>query len=1277
MEKLRKISNQYVIVNKIGEGGFATVYKAADVALRKFVAVKRIKKEYTKNKKIVDMFRSEAVNTAKLEHENIVKVINFIKEEENYFIILDYVKGVDLEYLIMKNARNKRIMPSSLAAYIMLQTLKALDYAHTFKDELTGKEMNFVHYDVSPGNIMLYYNGRIKLTDFGIAKAGKAAQKGIRGKISYVSPEQVKGEEAGPLSDLFSAGLVFYEALTGRKAYKGSISAKLRQAKSAKVDLGVLKKKRKTPKQLIKIAEKLLKKDPGKRYQSARECISDLEAYLSNKKGIYEWESTYKKYLEKRLKAEISKAEEELKREAETDFSWLREEGKPIRKKRKPESQIVKEGEKTAESEETDKPPEYGEISEKDVKKKKKKPEDKAEGSKKKDEDSAAEFRKKLKKAKKKREKKKKKPEKPEGSKKKDEDSAAEFRKKLKEAKKKREKEKKKPEDKAEGSKKKDEDSAAEFRKKLKEAKEKREKEKKDEDSAAEFRKKLKRVKKSAKKKTGYSKGEDKKKKKINGRSKKRDKTVAPETKQLRKKSFSEEEKEKTVIDFVLDTAKRYRKIFVSVVFSLIFAALIFSAIDTFIHMTPVGLKIHNFIWPPAISIDTFPSGARIRIYDEDDVDIIEEGGYRRTTPSYVEKISPGTYTLELSKDDYGEMSRVITVLEDSAGEKRVTIADARREGDMYIVPFQVRVDVDSVPPDSVLLINGINVGSTPFTGDLEIGKHSLQLVKEGYEVLGLQQIPEQKETGVCVIDTSKPASRQDMVDENFWEIGDERLPDRKKKLNVTGSLWKYVTIESEPDGVDVKLKNKDTEEIRELGETPLRDLKIGFGEYVLEARRDGYKTTEKTLTVDAELEEVKNIQLKRYVNIRAFQEGTDRELNADVVMSNPRIDTIRGRTPIEAALPLENVDFSVRREPSYHPVNVRRDVADLDDTYIVEMRLRAPHLTVNVSDYVTGEGIGSAEVLINGELWKETDSSGRARGFIEKRPGEYEIEVKSDKYEDERHRGRVEIYRGQRREHDVRFGAPRDGTVWLKLPSGYSIDSVYINEEEVGIADGNIISGVSRGAHNIRVDLFDGRGLEGEFNLTEPDQVVMLKAPEDEDTLNLHSPPVLSVVVKDYATGDAPSGAEILINGETIGETGDDGRLSASILKPDGYYVITARGAGTPEALSAVELQKDREKEIDIKINSPEDGTIIIDAEDGIDDARVYINEVFRGQNASLLSDIARTRNLVRISSENLQDEVSEIIEITGRRSLVVLRLKATPEGMTLEEIDPRGYLH
>ncbi|MFH1415161.1 MAG: serine/threonine-protein kinase [Elusimicrobiota bacterium] len=323
------INNQYLIIREVGSGGFYTVYKAWDNMLHKIVAVKKIHKEYSNEPKYIHMFRKEAVDTAKLEHRNIVRVVNFTRDEEGgVYIIMDYVKGADLQYLINKCRRNSIKIPPEVALYMIAEVIKAFDYAHNARDELTNEPLNIVHRDVSPGNVMLYFDGRIKLTDFGIAKIREESslrknikEDKLKVKISYMSPELAElRENIDPRSDLFSCGSLIYELLTGHKAFDAGSDVAIWQ-KVRKVDADFSRfEELDIPDILQNIIKKTLIKSPDKRYQSAAEMFVDIKRYLSKKGTTEKLQEQYKTFINKILSDEIKTLRKEMDEDSKNDF---------------------------------------------------------------------------------------------------------------------------------------------------------------------------------------------------------------------------------------------------------------------------------------------------------------------------------------------------------------------------------------------------------------------------------------------------------------------------------------------------------------------------------------------------------------------------------------------------------------------------------------------------------------------------------------------------------------------------------------------------------------------------------------------------------------------------------------------------------------------------------------------------------------------------------------------------------------------------------------------
>jgi serine/threonine protein kinase len=285
MEVGKIIDNKYKILKELARGGFAIVYKGWDMLLNRFVAIKRTMENFAHDTTFIKMFADEAYNTAQLTHTNIVQVYDFRKTRENiFYIIMEYVKGKNLSEILERKGAQK--LPPALACYIIDQVLKGLAYAHHKRDERTGIPLNIVHRDVSPSNIMVSYDGQVKLTDFGIAKASlrrvEATGTGVlKGKISYMSPEQVAGEKIDHRSDLFSVAVILYELLANEKLFpvtKNEVIT-LQKIMNAEVDFEKVKEKIPSPR-LEEILRKGLAKEPKERFENAAKFSAALEGYL-------------------------------------------------------------------------------------------------------------------------------------------------------------------------------------------------------------------------------------------------------------------------------------------------------------------------------------------------------------------------------------------------------------------------------------------------------------------------------------------------------------------------------------------------------------------------------------------------------------------------------------------------------------------------------------------------------------------------------------------------------------------------------------------------------------------------------------------------------------------------------------------------------------------------------------------------------------------------------------------------------------------------------------
>jgi len=278
---------QYEILERIASGGMAELYKArlsGVEGFQKIVAIKKILPHLADNEEFIAMFANEAKLAAQLNHPHIVHIFDLGKiEGGGYFIAMEYVDGRDLRGLLHSAQEVGSQLPIPLAVYVASKVAAALDYAHRRRDP-DGRDMNIVHRDVSPQNILISYEGDIKLCDFGIAKAASKAsttQSGaLKGKVQYMSPEQAWGKPIDRRSDLFSLGAVLFEMLTDQKLFRGdSDLTVLEKVRAAEVVSPSSISPEVSP-SLDAIVLKALAREPEERYANASDMLRDLEAVL-------------------------------------------------------------------------------------------------------------------------------------------------------------------------------------------------------------------------------------------------------------------------------------------------------------------------------------------------------------------------------------------------------------------------------------------------------------------------------------------------------------------------------------------------------------------------------------------------------------------------------------------------------------------------------------------------------------------------------------------------------------------------------------------------------------------------------------------------------------------------------------------------------------------------------------------------------------------------------------------------------------------------------------
>ncbi|MEX2620198.1 MAG: Stk1 family PASTA domain-containing Ser/Thr kinase [Egibacteraceae bacterium] len=263
----RTINGRYVLRGLLGQGGMADVELAHDEILDREVAVKILHSRYTDDPSFVDRFRREARASASMSHPNVVGVYDTGADDGRPYIVMEYVSGQSLREVL----RRARLSPDR-AAEIATDAARALHYAH---------ERGLVHRDVKPGNIMVAEDGRVKVTDFGIARAMSSETvtqtAAILGTAAYVAPEQAQGQRVDPRTDVYALGCVLFEMLTGQQPFQGDSAVALAYKHVSEPPLPPSQLNPQISPELEAIVLKAMAKDPEDRYQSAEEMVADLQ----------------------------------------------------------------------------------------------------------------------------------------------------------------------------------------------------------------------------------------------------------------------------------------------------------------------------------------------------------------------------------------------------------------------------------------------------------------------------------------------------------------------------------------------------------------------------------------------------------------------------------------------------------------------------------------------------------------------------------------------------------------------------------------------------------------------------------------------------------------------------------------------------------------------------------------------------------------------------------------------------------------------------------------
>ena len=320
---------KYVLLEKLAMGGMAEVYLARSIGaggVGKFVAVKRILPQFSEQPEFVEMFKDEASIAINLQHSNIVTITEFGMEKNQFFIVMDFVNGRNLKQILNKVKTANSSLGIEHIVYCAKEIAAGLDHAHRCLNPATAKPLNIIHRDMSPHNVMISFEGEIKVVDFGIAKAEtqiESTRAGtLKGKFGYMSPEQADAQEVDQRTDVFSLGVILWELLANDRLFGGKNEIEiLRKIKECNIQ-PLRKLNANIPPELEKIVSKALAKDRNLRYRNAEDLHRDLHRFLNLKYPDFS-KQDFAKFLKTLFAKEIEDTHRKLLEYAKLDFSQL------------------------------------------------------------------------------------------------------------------------------------------------------------------------------------------------------------------------------------------------------------------------------------------------------------------------------------------------------------------------------------------------------------------------------------------------------------------------------------------------------------------------------------------------------------------------------------------------------------------------------------------------------------------------------------------------------------------------------------------------------------------------------------------------------------------------------------------------------------------------------------------------------------------------------------------------------------------------------------------
>ena len=313
-------SSRYMLYKKVARGGMAEIYLGKQIGedgFQRICCIKRILPHYAQDQEFIEMFRDEAHICKRLQHANIVRVEGFEEVEGSYAIIMEFINGGDLRTVLSSCEKQSLRLSVPMTLYIIAEAARGLHFAHCKVDDLTGKPLEIVHRDISPQNILISFEGEVKVTDFGIADADSKATETkpgiVKGKYSYMSPEQISAMAVDARTDVFALAIVLWEMIAMKRLFQGENEVMtIQKVRSCQITDDLRKLNPKVDDELFKIIMKGLHKDPRGRFSSAAEFEKALRKYL-NKRFSDFTVNDLAEFIKKLMKARLKEMQQEIK----------------------------------------------------------------------------------------------------------------------------------------------------------------------------------------------------------------------------------------------------------------------------------------------------------------------------------------------------------------------------------------------------------------------------------------------------------------------------------------------------------------------------------------------------------------------------------------------------------------------------------------------------------------------------------------------------------------------------------------------------------------------------------------------------------------------------------------------------------------------------------------------------------------------------------------------------------------------------------------------------